>query len=58
LFRPQVSAAVGVDELRVDLIRSPLGSTEPSEHVAHAQILADRLGVDRLALKVMAVLRA
>jgi hypothetical protein len=30
LFGPEVRAAPGVDELGVDLVRSPLGCTEPS----------------------------
>ena len=51
LFGPEVSAAVGVDELGVDphLIAARLHRA--FENIAHAQILADRLGVDRLALE-------
>ena len=50
LFGPKMSAAVGVDELGVDphLIAARLNRA--FQHIAHAQILADRLGVDRLAL--------
>ena len=50
LFGPEVSAAAGVDELGVDphLIAARLHRA--LQHIAYAQVLADRLGVDRLAL--------
>ena len=50
LIGPKMRAAVGVDELGVDphLIAARLHRA--FQHIAHAQILADRLGVDRLAL--------
>ena len=50
LLGPDMGAAVGVDELGVD---SGLGADKlhrALQHIAHAQVLADRLGVDRLAL--------
>src|SRR5271170_2495949 len=51
LFGPEVSAAAGVDELGVDPhpIAAPL--YRAFENIAHPQILADRLDVDRLALE-------
>ena len=50
LIGPEMGAAPGVDELGVDphLIAARLNRA--FQHIAHAQILADRLGVDRLAL--------
>ena len=50
LIGPQVGAAVGVDELGVDphLIAGRLHRA--LQHIAHAQLPADGLGVDRLAL--------
>jgi hypothetical protein len=50
LFGPEVSAAAGVDELGVDPRPIAARLHRAFENIAHAQILADRLGVDRLAL--------
>ena len=50
LFGPEVRAAVGVDELGVDPHLVAARLNRAFQHIAHAQILADRLGVDRLAL--------
>ena len=49
LVGPEVGAAVGVDELGVDPHLIAAGLHRAFQHVAHAQVLADRLGVDRLA---------
>ena len=43
-------AAFGVDELGVDAHPVLIALHRAFEHVAHAQLLADRLGVDALAL--------
>ena len=51
LLGPEVSAAVGVDELGVDPHPIAARLHRAFENIAHAQILADRLGVDRLALE-------
>jgi hypothetical protein len=51
LFSPQMSAAAGVDELGVDPHPIAARLHRAFENIAHAQILADRLGVDRLALE-------
>ena len=51
LFGPEVSAAAGVDELGVDPHPIAARLHRAFENIAHAQILADRLGVDRLALE-------
>ena len=50
LIGPQMRAGLGVDELGVDphLIAAALYAA--LQHIAHAQILADRLDVHRLAL--------
>ena len=58
LFGPEMGAALGVDELRVDPHPVAAGLHRTLQHIAHAQILADRLGVAGLPLKVKAVLRA
>ena len=51
LFGPEVRAAPGVDELGVDPRPIAARLHRAFENIAHAQILADRLGVDRLALE-------
>ncbi|MGA8714375.1 MAG: hypothetical protein WB647_15325, partial [Roseiarcus sp.] len=51
LFGPEVSAAAGVDELGVDPHPIAARLHRAFENIAHAQILADRLDVDRLALE-------
>ena len=51
LFGPEVSAAAGVDELGVDPHPITARLNRAFENIAHPQILADRLGVDRLALE-------
>ncbi|MGA9847296.1 MAG: hypothetical protein WBQ45_06605, partial [Roseiarcus sp.] len=51
LFGPEVSAAAGVDELGVDPHPVAARLHRAFENIAHAQILADRLDVDRLALE-------
>src|SRR5271166_6072487 len=51
LLCPEVSAAVGVDELSVDPYPIAARLHRAFENIAYAQILADRLGVDRLALE-------
>ena len=51
LIGPEMRAAVGVDELGVDPDLIAAGQHRAFQHIAHAQILADRLGVDRLALE-------
>ena len=51
LFGPEVSAAAGVDELGVDPHPVAARLHRSFENIAHAQILADRLRVDRLALE-------
>ncbi len=51
LFGPEVSAAAGVDELGVDSHPIAARLDRAFENIAHAQIQADRLDVDRLALE-------
>ena len=51
LFGPEVSAAAGVDELGVDPHPVAARLHRSFENIAHAEILADRLRVDRLALE-------
>jgi hypothetical protein len=46
-----MSAACGVNELGVDPHQIADRLHRAFQHVAHAQILADRLSVDRLALE-------
>ena len=50
LFSPKVRAAASVDELGVDPDLIATWLHRALENIAHAQILADHLGVDRLAL--------
>ena len=50
LFGPEVSAAAGVDKLGVDPHPIAARLHRTFQNVAHAQFLADRLGVDRLTL--------
>ena len=51
LFGPEMRAGAGVDELGVDPHPIAARLHRAFENIAHAQILADRLGVDRLALE-------
>src|ERR1700722_17546373 len=51
LLSPHVSAAACVDELGVDSHLTAARLNRAFENIANAQILADRLGVDRLALE-------
>src|SRR5471030_2664506 len=51
LLGPEVSATAGVDELGVDPHPIATRLHRAFENIAHAQILADRLDVDRLALE-------
>ena len=46
-----MSAAAGVDELGVHPHQITARLHRAFKNIAHAEILADRLGVDRLALK-------
>jgi hypothetical protein len=49
LFGPQMRTAAGVDELGVDAHPVAARLDRAFENIAHAQILTDRLGVDRPA---------
>ena len=51
LLGPDMGAAVGVNELGVDPHLIAAGLHRAFQNVAHAQIFADGLGVDRLALE-------
>ena len=51
LFGPEVRAAAGVDELGVDPHPLAARLNRAFENIAHPQILADRLSVDRFALE-------
>jgi hypothetical protein len=51
LLGPEVSAALGVDELGVDPHLVSARLHRAFESVAHVQVLADRLGVDRFPLE-------
>ena len=51
LFGPEVSAAAGVDQLDIDPHPVVARLHRAFENIAHAQLLADRLDVDRLALE-------
>ena len=48
---PEMRAAFGVDELGVDAHPVGVALHRAFEHVAHAELLADRLGVEVLALE-------
>jgi hypothetical protein len=50
LVGPDMCAAVGVDELDIDPHPGGARLRRALQHVTHAQLLADRLGVDRLVL--------
>ena len=51
MLGPEVGAAAGVDELGVDPHAIAARLHRAFENIAHAEILADRRGVDRLALE-------
>ena len=50
-FGPEMRARLGVDELGVDAHPVLIALHRAFEHIAHAEFLADLLGVDGLALE-------
>jgi hypothetical protein len=48
---PEMRAGLGVDELRVDAHPVEVALHRAFEHVSHAELLGDRLGVEVLALE-------
>jgi hypothetical protein len=48
-LRPQMGVGLGIDQLRVDAHLVPRPLDDPLQNIAHAQLAADLLRVDRLA---------